>query len=154
MNKQDIVKTYLEHLDKKIEKNQKALDSLYEGVYSAPGPSQSHLDTTRFQQSNIASDTDMRLTSLKKIRTIIATTLLRKSQSVEIGALIVIEDSVHKEREYYFVVPDGGGESIEFKGVEILFVSIQVPMIEATSRVKIGNFFEFRGRKLILIEIL
>lgn len=154
MNKQDIVKIYLEHLDKKIEKNEKALDSLYEGVYSAPGPSQSHSDTTRFQQSNIASDTDIRLTSLKKVRTIIATMLLRKSQSVEIGALIVIEDSVHKEREYYFVVPDGGGESIEFEGVEILFVSIQVPMVEATSRVKIGDSFEFRGRKLILIEIL
>lgn len=153
MNKQDIVKTYLEHLDKKIEKSEKALNSLYEGVYSAPGPSQSHSDTTRFQQSNIASDTDVRLISLKKVRAIMATTLLRKSQSVEIGALIVIEDSVYKEREYYFVVPEQGGDSLDFDGIEIFFVSLQAPIIESISNAKQNDQFEFRGRRLILQEI-
>lgn len=153
MNKQDIVKTYLEHLDKKIEKNQKALDSLYEGVYSAPGPSQSHSDTTRFQQSNIASNADARLAFLRKIRTIIAMTFLKESQSVEIGALVVVEDVAFKDKEYYFVVPDGGGESIEFEGVEVLFVSIRAPILEAVLKIKTGEFFEFRGRRLVLIEI-
>jgi hypothetical protein len=153
MNKENVLRVYIEYLDKKIEKTEKALSAIYEGIDSAPTPSQSHSDTTRSQQSRVASETATRLSSLRTTRASMAFMRSKKSITPEIGALIVIEDIGSKDNEYYFVVPDGGGESIEFEGTEVLFVSTRAPILETLSKIKTGELFEFRERKLILTEI-
>jgi len=153
MKKESVLRVYIEYLEKKVRKTEEALNAIYEGIDSAPTPSQSHSDTTRSQQSRVASETATRLSSLKTTRASMAFMQSKKSTTPEIGALIVVEDVGFKDKEYYFVVPDGGGESIEFEGTEILFVSTRAPILEALSKIKTGDFFEFRGRRLVLIEI-
>lgn len=153
MNKENVLKAYIEYLEKKVKNTEEALSAIYEGIDSAPTPSQSHSDTTRSQQSRVASETATRLSSLRTTRASMAFVQSKKSTSPEIGALIVIEDVEFKDREYYFVVPDGGGESIEFEGIEVLFVSTRAPILETLSKIKTGDSFEFRGRKLVLIKI-
>jgi hypothetical protein len=153
MDKQVVLNAYIDFLDKKVLDTENALKSIYKGVDTAPTPSESHSDTTRSQQSRVALETATRLSSLKTTRASMTVMQLKKSIVPEIGALIIVEDTAFKDREYYFVVPDGGGESIEFEETEVLFVSIQAPILEAVSKVKIRSSFEFRGRKLSLIAI-
>lgn len=153
MNKKEVLQEYLEYLDKKIGEMQKALDSIYRGIDTAPTPSESHSDTTRSQQSRVALETSGRLSSLKSTRAAAAMILSVKLASPVAGALIAVEDAVFKDTEYYFVVPGQGGESVFLGETEILFVSVQAPILEAISQIKEGDDFEFRGRKLRLASI-
>lgn len=154
VDKQKVIGAYFDYLYKKIKSTENVLESLYRGIDSAPGPSQSHSDTTRFQQSRIAIETEKRLSSLKKMRASATTISPTKSSSPEIGALIVIKDNDSEEEEYCFVVSEGGGESLIVGETEILFVSIQAPILEAISKATLGDSFEFRGRGLTLVKIL
>jgi len=70
-----------------------------------------------------------------------------------VGALIAIEDAGFRETEYYFVVPGQGGESLFLDETEIMSISLQAPILEVVSKIKEGDSFDFRGRKLKLIAI-
>jgi hypothetical protein len=153
MDKQDVLKEYLSFLDNKIRGTEKALESIYRGIDTAPTPSESHSDTTRSQQSRVALETSGRLSSLKSTRAAASMIPSVKLASPVTGALIAVEDVVFKDVEYYFVVPGQGGESVFLDEAEILFVSAQAPILEAISKSKEGEYFEFRGRRLKLISI-
>ncbi|MBU3934869.1 hypothetical protein KKC00_02840 [Patescibacteria group bacterium] len=153
VEKQKVLEAYLSGLDKKIRETEKALDSIYEGVYTAPKPSESHSDTTRSQQSKLAIETERRLSSLKSTRAAAGQIFLQKVICPTVGALIAIEDIGFREIEYYFVVPGQGGESLFLDKTEIMFISLQSPILEAVSGTKEGDSFDFRGRKLRLVAI-
>jgi hypothetical protein len=150
MDKQVVLRVYTELLDKKIQEAGKALESIHRGIDTAPTPSESHSDTTRSQQSRVAMEMEERLSSLRKTR---AEAGMVQSGCSAIGALIVLEDSVLKDQEYYFVVPGQGGESLFFDDIEVLSVSTNAPILEPISRAKVGERFEFRGRTLTLVEM-
>lgn len=153
MNKEVLLKTYLNYLDKKIAETEKALESIYHGVDTAPTHSESHSDTTRSQQSRVGMEVSNRLSSLRKTRFVASTIPSGKFGFLAVGALIVLEDSF-KEKECYFVVPDDGGESLFLDdNTEVLFVSIDAPILGPVSKLRVGDTFEFRGRKLTLIEM-
>ena len=153
MEKQKVLRAYLSYLDRKIQETEKALDSIYEGVYTAPKPSESHSDTTRSQQSKIALETERRLSSLKSTRAMSSRIFSQKAIYPAVGALIAVEDAAFGEIEYYFVVPGQGGEGLFFGEVEIMSISLQSPILEAISGVKEGDSFDFRDRKLKLVSI-
>lgn len=153
MDKQKVLDVYLAYLEKKIQESEVALASIHKGIDTAPTPSESHSDTTRFQQTGVATVMMNRLSSLKTSKASIALMRSRELTAPDIGALIVIEDLGLEEKEYYFVVSGGGGESIELEGTEVLFVSTQAPILEPISKTKVGEPFEFRGRQLALVEI-
>ena len=153
MNKQKVIEVYLNYLDRKIKDTENALESLYEGIDTAPGPSQSHSDTTRFQQSRVALETEGRLSSLKGTRAVATLIPSVKLSSPIVGALIEIEDLGFGETEYYFVVPWQGGESFLLDNTEVMSVSPQAPILDAVANAKEGDIFEFRGRRLKLASI-
>ena len=101
MNKQEILTAYIKHLDEKIEKTEQALESICHGIDTAPTPSESHSDTTRSQQSRVALEISNRLSALKKAKTSASAISSTKFISLEVGALVVIQDDFG-EKEYYF----------------------------------------------------
>jgi len=153
MEKQKVLETYLEFLDKKVQEISKALDSIHVGVDTAPTPSESHSDTTRSQQSRVALETEGRLSSLKSTRAAAILISSAKLSHPTVGALIEIEDIGFGDVEYYFVVPGQGGETLLIGETEIMSISLQAPILEAVSKVKEGDFFDFRGRRLRLSSI-
>jgi len=154
MDKKEVLRAYIQFLDQKIEDMEKSVDSLHRGVDTAPGPSQSHSDTTRFQQSGVASEASKRIGPLKRLRASIGLVSCKKSDYPGVGALIVLEDSTYKEKEYYFVISEQGGDTLEFDEGEVFFVSTQSPILEIVKDLKKGDTFEFRRRRLTFLDIL
>lgn len=153
VKKQEVLKTYLGFLDRKIQETSKALESIHVGIDTAPTPSESHSDTTRSQQSRVALETEGRLSSLKSTRAAAALISSEKAVCLAVGALVVVQDVAFGDEEYYFVVPGQGGESLLLGEVEIMSISLQAPILEAVSKVKEGESFDFRGRMLKLVSI-
>jgi len=154
MNKQKVLKAYIDFLDDKIEKTQGSLESIQKIINDAPTPSESHSDTTRFQQSQLASDTLCRLASLRQTRTLAASIPCESLDCPVAGALVVIQDKRSGEKECYFIIPgQGGGESLSVDGLEIIPISFKAPILAPISGIRVGDTFKFRGRELILLEI-
>lgn len=153
MNKQEVIEAFLDYLDKKIQETEKALESIYRGIDTAPTPSESHSDTTRSQLSRVAMETSGRLSSLKSARATAGLISSGKAIYPAVGALIAIEDIGFGETEYYFVVPSQGGESLFLRETEIMSVSLQAPILEVVSKIREGDSFDFRGRKLKFLAI-
>ncbi len=153
MNKREILEAYLNYLNKKIQETEKALESIYRGIDAAPTPSESHSDTTRSQLSRVALETSSRLSSLKSTRATAGLISSEKAIYPAVGALVAIEDAGFREIEYYFVVPGQGGESLFLGETEIMSISMQAPILEIVSKIKEGDSFDFRGRKLKLLSI-
>ena len=144
----------MEFLDNKVKTTQESLESIQQIINDAPKPSESHSDTTRFQQSQLASDTLNRLASLKKARMLADSILPEPSNCLSAGALVLIQDRESGERDYYFVVPSqGGGESLLVDGLEIMTVFFRAPILAPIHEIKVGDTFKFRGKELILLEI-
>ncbi|MBU2568413.1 MAG: hypothetical protein KJ967_06540 [Elusimicrobia bacterium] len=153
MDKKEVLREYLEYLDRKIGETQKALDSIYHGIDTAPTPSESHSDTTRSQQSKIAAETSDRISSLKKTRAMASLISSEGAGCIGVGALVAIEDISFGGMEYYFVVPGQGGESLFLGDAEVMSISLQAPILEAISSAKERDLLDFRGRKLKLVSI-
>lgn len=152
MNKEVVLKAYLDFLDKKIAETEKALESIYHGVDTAPSHSESHSDTTRSQQSRVGMEVSTRLSSLKKTRGMAGMISSERAIFPGAGALITVKDDFGEE-EYYFVVPGQGGESLFVDEVEVLSVSADAPILESISKTKVGDVFEFRSRRLTFTDI-
>jgi len=153
MDKQNVLRVYLESLDKKIEEVAGNLQSIYSNIDAAPTPSESHSDTTRSQLSQVALGISERLSSLKTTRAMTSSSSSSRLIRPTIGALIEVEDNRTKEKVYYFVVHGVGGESLLLDGSKVFSVSINAPILNPISKIKIGDTFEFRGRRLTLTEI-
>lgn len=152
MNKEVVLKAYLNYLDKKISEMEKALESIYHGVDTAPSHSESHSDTTRSQQSRVGMEVSNRLSSLKKTRSMAVMISSKRAIFPGVGALITVKDDFGEE-EYFLVVPGQGGESLFVDEVEVLSVSADAPILESISKTKVGDVFEFRSRRLTFADI-
>jgi len=155
MDKWQILDTYIESQKQKLEDMKVSLDRIHQGISQAPGPSQSHSDTTRFQESGVALELDERIRGLQEKILLLERlrTDLRPNESVFVGALLGLRDVVTGEINTYFLVEKGEGDFLEIDDREIIFVSAAAPIVQAAIGKKKGDFMNFRGKTFKIAEV-
>lgn len=153
MDKKQVLKKYLDFLGDKIRDMEKSLASIQQGVIASPGPGQSHSDTTRFQQANVALGVDRRIGELKEKAALLQGVDLTPKDTIFVGALFTLRYEGSRENMVYFLVQKGEGDTIEIDGEEIMFVSANAPIAEAVISKKKGDRVNFRDRVLEIIEV-
>ena len=153
MNKQDVIDIYILTLEKTIREIEVSLKTIRIDIDDSPSPTQSHSDTTRSRLAGVESEISRRLSSLRETRIMADSIFSRKLDYPTVGALIEIMDKNAGKKEYYFIIPGGGGERLNVNGLEVISVSMGAPIIEVISETQVGRTVEFRGRTLTLLDI-
>jgi len=155
MDKRQILDAYIESQREKNEKMKASLDRIHQGINQAPGPSQSHSDTTRFQESNVVLGLEERARELSE--KILLLERLRAdlcpNESIFVGALFSLKDTATGEINTYFLVEKGEGDFLEIDGREIIFVSVTAPIAQVVMGKKKNDKVNFRGRVLEVVEV-
>lgn len=130
MDKQKIVKALLTELDKDYSKLLKIYEEHKQGCIEAPGPMQSHSDTSRFQLGKLADETAQRLEKLEKLIRFFKQIEIKKNNDIQVGTLVKIEED--GEIIYFYITPEGvGGQKFESEGVLIQTISMDSPFGKA-----------------------
>jgi len=153
MDKKQVLKKCLGFLGDKIRDMEKSLASIQKGVIDSPGPSQSHSDTTRFQQSNVALGVDRRIEELKEKVFLLQGVDLTPKDTIFVGALFTLRYEGARENMVYFLVQKGEGDTIEIDSEEVMFISANAPIAEAVIGKKKGDKISFRNRVLEIVEV-
>lgn len=153
MDKKQVLKKYLEFLGDKIRDMETSLASIQRGVIDSPGPGQSHSDTTRFQQANVALGVDRRIGELKEKVVLLQGVDSTPKDTIFVGAMFTLRYEGARENMVYFLVQKGEGDTIEIDGEEIMFISANAPIAEAVIGKKKGDKAIFRGRTLEVIDV-
>ena len=121
--------------------------SVHEGIVTAPTPTQSHSDQTRFQLSQVANEID-RSFAVKDEGTRVLKSLLtelgdeafttRVSQEVLVGSLVDVRDSSGSD-ERYFILPAGGGIEIPDGDQCAIVVTPTAPIAKALMNRTVGD---------------
>lgn len=153
MDKHAVIAAFEQHQKERIGNIEKDLEKARDGVRTAPGPSQSHSDTTRFQEGNIVADIEERLARAKRILRQLREIPQAQMETISNGSIFVLEDVATNERDVYFVVPEGGGESIDVGGAEVVSISKDAPIAKEVWGKGEGVRINFRGRLLKVAEV-
>ena len=97
-----------------------------QGCIEAPGPMQSHSDTSRFKLGKLADKTAQRLEKLEKLIRFFKQIEIKKNNDIQVGTLVKIEED--GEIIYFYITPEGiGGQKFESEGILIQTISIDSP---------------------------
>ncbi len=153
MDKHEVIAAFVQHQRGKIEGIEKDLEKARDGVRTAPGPSQSHSDTTRFQEGNIVADIEERLTRAKRILRQLQEIPQVQMKTISNGSIFVLESTATREKDVYFFVPEGGGESLEVEGTEVASISQGAPIAKEVLGKREGSHVVFQDRLLRIVEV-
>jgi len=122
----------------------------------APHAIGSRSDTIKSQLEILASDTAQRSEDLKKLIIDLQQIGIKKSEHVQLGSLVQLEEDVTEL--YFYLVPEGaGGQDLESGGLHVQAISINSSLGEKLFLKKIGEEIEMRvmagTRRLKILDI-
>jgi len=138
-------------------RSMEAIDRTRREAINAPGAMQSHSDTTKSQLGSLTTSLDGLVGETKQQIEVLKRFEFRESTilSVTIGSLVRIGVSPGEE-ELYFILPVGGGETIRTDHFEqeVTVITPQSPIgLELMGKLT-GDHFEFRRRRLTVVEVM
>ena len=147
------VKSQLERLEQAVETQHKVIDT-------TPGPTQSHSDTSRFQESEVVQEMTKSLEELRQVWSELnffrADIKPTSSQIASVGSVVIIDSS--GSSDIYMILPCGGGTEITVEdGKTVSVITQNSPLALAIIGKTKGAEFELRTktvRKLKLLEVL
>jgi transcription elongation GreA/GreB family factor len=156
MDKKALLSLVIKEIEKEKERLGLSLKEAHQAAIDAPGAMQSKSDTTKFQmnlmvdriKSSIA-EKDNAVYLLKRISDSLS---IIKEEVVGIGSLVNIERLGGKHNTY-FILPAGGGTSIEYEGKLITVISKNAPITSTLLNKKKGDVIGSDKEKLTVIDL-
>jgi hypothetical protein len=149
MNKKsEIFDIIFNQISKQKESLKDSIKRCQDEIDHAPGPMESHSDTTRFQVGQLVLNLSDQLLKIEK-----AEEIIKKSSMSENPAVISVgstaELNVDGKTCFVFIVPDGAGGLIVDGEVKISIVSEKSPMAVSIMGKKVGDTssFNINGKK-------
>jgi transcription elongation GreA/GreB family factor len=141
--KKEILDTVLTQILKRKDSLKDSIMRCQDEIDHAPGPMESHSDTTRFQVGQLVSNLSLQLEKLEK-----AEVIMRGASNIDSGGIIsigsVAELDVDGKNTFIFIVPDGAGGLTVDGDVKISIVSEKSPMSLAILGKKMGDLASFK----------
>ncbi len=153
MDNQKIREACIKEKEEKLRKLEESFEATKQYAADAPGSSQSHSDTSKFQHSNLALGTEMRIQEAKEELRMLQALPGSSKEKVFVGACFVLRDLNSGQADNYFLIPKGGGDFLEVDGEEIMVISEESPIAEAVMGKRKGEVISFREKKLMIQEI-
>lgn len=122
MEKETIIKLFLEHLSTKRNFLAKECDNYRKAASEAPSAMESHSDTSKNQFEKLVDDIEKQIKIIDDAKNLFIKSTAIKNNTVDIGSLVIMSNS--EKQSYFLVVPSGtGGSIINFKETEIMAIS-------------------------------
>lgn len=134
MNKHELLQNVIEKIRQEIKSAEQSFESTKKAAIEAPGAMQSHSDTTKFQMGQLAGEIQRSIyeknLAINTLQNMIHSNLSSDFKKVEMGSLIetLNESGV---REFYFILPVGGGIKIIDNSKIISIITPQAPLVAA-----------------------
>jgi transcription elongation GreA/GreB family factor len=134
MTKQELLQCVINALSEGIKKAERSFATTRQAMIEAPGAMQSHSDTTKSQMSRLAEEIQRSINekqfALYTLQRMVHAGLPPNVRKVQVGAVVeVLNES--KEKEFYFVLPVGGGIKVTDGDKIILVVTPAAPIVAA-----------------------
>ena len=133
----------LEQISKQKESLKDSIKRCQDEIDHAPGPMESHSDTTRFQVGQLVSNLLGQLEKLEKAEEIMRkSSIPEKHETISVGSIVELD--VDGKACFVFIVPDGAGGLIIDGDVKISIVSEKSPMAISIMGKRAGDFATFK----------
>ncbi len=108
MDKKDILKKFIEGLEKEVRNLKKSIGMIHKAGVEAPSAMESHSDTTKSQMQNLEAKTNEDLFSKEReLETLRHFTLNDSFEKIEIGSLFEVEEE-GKQSTFFFLKSGAG----------------------------------------------
>ncbi len=151
MDKHSLLQTVLREIRSQISDSELQLAEILRRANEAPGAMQSHSDTDKNLYGRQAAGQREAVEAMERGRALTEILVLEPNTNVAIGALVVVEDEKGTHR--YFLLPGGGGITIEDAEGPIVIVTPQTPLGLALLGKEKGDTVAIAARVLTVLEI-
>ena len=155
IEKRKVLEACIKAQKKRIEDLKQSLERTQQSVREAPSSRQTWSDTSRFQLGSIAFETQRQVEEAK-----IALSQLRMlsvdinvKNIISVGALFTLKDIDTGEVSRYLLISEGGGDSFDIEGEEIMFISVEAPLAKVLLSKKKSDKVIFRDKDLEVVEV-
>lgn len=154
MDKNTLLEIVIEKLKTEKQDIETGLKTAKQTAVDAPGPMQSHSDTTKFQMNVLFENLKQTLEEKENsINTLISFSKNQPSSltTVQLGSVVELKDS--GEIKFYFILPAGGGIKVEKDNKIITAITPQTPLATALQGKNKGDKIKFRTKEMEIINI-
>ena len=150
MTKHELLQCVVETLKREIENAKQSLESTSKAATEAPGAMESHSDTTKSQMSRLADEMQRLISekslALHTLQSVAHSGLLSGAgEETQVGSVVEVLTE-RNGREFYFILPAGGGIEINDNDKIVCVVTPRAPLAVAligkqqgqTVKVRIG----------------
>jgi len=130
----------------KVADLEQALHGTKQDVVNAPGSSESHSDTMKFQHSNLALGIEARLLEAQQTAAMFSFLTPEAKNIASEGALISVLEMKSNKNFHYLIVLKGGGDVVEIDGQEIMAISVEAPIAKVLIGKTQGEIAIFRDK--------
>jgi transcription elongation GreA/GreB family factor len=148
LNKHELMDRILDKLNQELSTITLAAREAYEAATHEESRSEDKHDTRGLEASYLAAAQAGRAAELKRLIAGYRFLPLRQfssADSIEPGALIELE--LNGKRSCYFLVPQGGGLSVQVGGKQIQVIAVLAPLGNALVGKKVGDCVEIEREK-------
>ena len=159
MDKRALLDLVLADVEREIQTLTAAAKATHEGATHEEAKPENDKDTRALEQSYLARGQAKRVEEMQETHTRLRFVQLRdydEDDAIGVGALVVVEDQDEQEHTY-FLVPVGGGRTIEHEGATITILTTGSPLGRALIGARVDDEVVVaigkRKRELLVLSI-
>lgn len=160
MTKYELLQHVVETLKKEIENAKQNLESTKKAAADAPGAMESHSDTTKSQMSRLAEEMQYLISekslALHTLQSVAYSGLPSSTGDAQIGSVVEVLTE-HNEREFYLILPAGGGTEVSDNHKTVCVVTPRAPLAAALMGKRQGQTIKLRigpqQRELTIVSV-
>src|SRR3989338_3885116 len=142
-DKKQLLGMLASQLERKSSGIARAANNARQDAINAEGRMQTRYGSEKEESGYLADGLNLRRNEVEQgLSTLLALQLPENPSKVMSGSLVSIRDG--SEVEYYFILPYGGGESIETDQGEVTVINPTAPIAKLMLNKKVGEQFPFR----------
>jgi transcription elongation GreA/GreB family factor len=146
MNKRNLIDGILELLSKELEQMTRSALVAHEEATHAESKAEDRHDTRGLEASYLAGAQAARASEIQRLITLFRFMHLPEYQSGDlIGPGALVELDLNGRRSCYFLVPQGGGLSLQHEGKPVRVITPQAPLGEALLGRSVGTTIQVEG---------
>lgn len=153
--KKSLLRLLCEKMEKTLQTAQTELETTKQSAIDSPGRMESRYDSAKEELSSLANSMQNRVAQLQqniaRLRNFRISDL--PQEEAEIGTLV---EMTHKiEKKFYFILPAGGGETIESPDLDakVTVITPSSPLSNSLRGKKIGASIRVGPRELTLVAL-
>ncbi len=152
MNKKDLHQHCIRHLKAQVDALEAVARETASTSTDAEHIARSKYETFSLESSYLARGQAMRVEEMREALLKITAMTPSENHNVQLGALVELSEP-GGEAEWYWLVPAGGGEELEFEGHQINLLSLQSPLAQILYKKQSGEQINLASRTLQILSV-